>query len=529
MLHREMRRGSTIPGYKPAEPSFLSTCAKTSALLKFLVARVGGAEVDEYHRYVGDENSLLAQYLASVENHLYDLLSVYENAFHENYRRRSEDIILQSTSFTDVRAETWANGVSTISLGAVLAIEDAAQALVSSHETPLARNLLRQDEAVRCRETFERYDAFRFFNYLPMISEVSDESDPEDFCSHLFRSRSLSIFRQELGDLLADVSLMWLLCHEDAHSYLGHIDFLEKNGMTESLGAAEGPNRTVFDELLGEYSDARAITARRAMEFEADSNAGARIADHIIDSEFFELNPVLYASVDQVRNELKKVEEELGTFSEKLLRFIVVTRLAVSGAALAIAVLHRGVQKRNSDMRFYPSYSARLLNVTVAIIARAHKAVSINPHYDLELPSIWELFTIARLYIEDIRAIHKTVLENNAGLQDQDMDNEENKRVLNEFASENFAPQFALALVWALYRDDHFLPDSVEEHGDTLLTFLREHAESSLFAAQEFREYYLARHPRRKREIEEGIEVNEAMAEFVLAKLDVYGDLYSDD
>ena len=321
----------------------------------------------------------------------------------KNYRRTSIDFEINRLNDREIGAFVDKNDSKFIWLhdGIILSIEDAAQFYMAFSPNPLGLKF----NSSPSDSFFLRYNARQhensFLNYLPVKNEETGLKDSALLGKVIFDNFlgiSKDLDRQLFADTLSVISLQWLIGHEDAHKYSGHLHHFEKLGINE--------NDKLFDELISTVEDKSYTFKRRAAELEADTCSTMRLVDYCFDSELLgivtdRVVPSLKRSIWQDTKESRGLEANQRSF---LLRMLMV------GATLPLAIFDIAFQKNplNNHVN-YPSFITRAFNIIFTTLSRAVD-VSMNfPDHKVGGFRFSEFQTIFNIAIIDVLLMYKMI------------------------------------------------------------------------------------------------------------------------
>lgn len=344
-------------------------------------------------------------YHRSVSEHLERAGEVFSVQFSVSQYRRASGSAIEVSQDLVAHASAVAEDLSgkiTVSRGLLYALEDLWQCVVSDAHTDLhlyggapasARN-----DVFRNVGLFHLYDRNRYCDYSHLwsmdswIASVSKKLRDElgaDYAEVIERigrsefwflgvSKMLSADprRVRLGDFLADVSLNWIMAHEDAHVYCGHTAVFLKAGISPvELADADGNFLRLARERarppLGGYPYP---LVRTLSELFADTNACWRLVDTLFDRDTFMVYPILEEGVSEL---ISHYAEEGVDVSEKEARFLVIARVCVTAAIGAVLLFQRHIEKKNIESDEYPDISARLANIVIETLMRINGRLKI--------------------------------------------------------------------------------------------------------------------------------------------------------
>lgn len=362
----------------------------------------------------------LSDYLKFAERHLHSLIEFHRSSFAESYRRRADSFNVEIT--TDLHVSALAKNENgdhkiEITLGTLLSLEDLNHTLLSDKKTSLG---ICKGESSTETEYIQVpyhkiYDINRFYNYSDIISELKANQINEtsfSFIPVLFKAIPFSEFRQKMADLLTDIGLYWILCHEEAHLYLGHIRY------SESHLNAYPRIEISFSELISSLNDQKNPKHRQAAELEADINATTKLIDYFLDLDLFEAYPFLengfYAYYKIVAD---------GGFSEQEARTSYILQIIISAISSSLSLFQRCVVKSNADTKFYPVFLNRMINIIVSSFDRSMTNSQLQPILGLAELSEERNANILHLLSLDLRTVANNVLKSGYNLVDDSMDN----------------------------------------------------------------------------------------------------------
>lgn len=382
--------------------------------LPFLHQEVRAFLVD--HQFAQDNEIDFETYLTS-HDHLFHSLSVLRRvSFEEDYRRRSMDFKLELDSNARVLAYAQPNTPDTayVSRGLLIAIEDACQSIVSDIRSKFALNT--DDWAMQeaglapnvawSPQISDIFDSFRYVDYNLALDFAKQKKRLPVGLLHKFVS--VSTFRQQLADLLSAFSILWISAHEDAHFYLGHIDYFNNN-----LRGLPDPKNDYFQEFISQYKNPENKQHRLAAEFAADSNASMALADQICWDEMFDINSFLYKYLHYVDPSNADDEEAL-----RCTKTIYMFRLAVVAATIALAVFERNTIKNSANAETHPSLAMRILNIVQQISGRIVVISHLHPDRGLHILSNREWLEAFLAVQKDIEVILLYIFEQGFVLSD---------------------------------------------------------------------------------------------------------------
>ena len=457
----------------------------------------------------------ISHYLISAESFLTELTNVYDSAFGESYRRRSESLALRVSPKLQITANTKASDKNSnlcpvyLDFGVLLAVEDAAHALLSDPHTPLGYNDIERtsdDRNVFRLPDHKLFDHYRYVDYTPVIEGIELSgvgADYKLFSSYLFKFLSGSSYRQEIADMIATMTLMWILCHEDAHNYHGHLLYFSVLGSSS--------DSIPFSEFIAgtSFFDEQTRLARKACEIEADTSACARMVDHIVDSELIDMLPVLKAHQRVLGEGLSSdLENE---YSSEQIAFILLVRVCIISELLAVAIFERNVIKKNADTSFYPNFIERILNIITTSIFRATDSAYRNRNYGIEPLTPGQLAVLVVLIVNDLEAIVRNVLRAGLIIRDPQMDaSEENFQNIKILEDDEFKVQLIHSVIWTLYGRDTRYKTDISKYGDLFYSFMRTRVKDMRICRDVFFDYRMKANPKRQAKVLESADLESA-------------------
>ncbi len=301
----------------------------------------------------------------SYHQFLLELESLRKVSFEPDYRRRNNDFRIQFLPQLTVEAyaKPEHEGVAFISQGLVMAIEDACQVISSDVRSTFALNVDDnnfQEKNVSPSVLFDSkggaYDFNRFWNYEQFVHAAQLIKEPKLALCSTHKMISTSGFRQELGDFLSTMSLLWVIAHEDAHFFLGHVKYFN-----DRLGSHSN-DKSYFQEFINNYSDPSLNRLRLSAEISADSNASYNLVDHVFDDHIYNIHPFLHKHLEY--------SKPLSAHSYDSQKTTYLFRLMVVSVVITLCVFERNVIKSQSLNQGYPSLSKRIINAVIDVFHR---------------------------------------------------------------------------------------------------------------------------------------------------------------
>lgn len=350
----------------------------------------------------------------------------------QNYRRVSWDFDMQLSETNIIKAfvSNKAPGTIVVTIGSLLAIEDACHTILSFWQNPLGIDFYMDDEMPRLplrsffksdKDTFYLYEKLHEFTTVEEISEIININTPKSiFENYLIVSRSIS--RQIFADHLSLMSNLWLIGHEDAHKYCGHLLHFESLGIIDQ--------DYLFNELICSNKEIIYQKTRRSAELQADTCATMRAVDQCFDSEF--LGIITQSLSVNVRTQIwQNTKENLGL--ERFQRLYLLRMINIS-AFIPLSIFHLSTkQDPFSEQQNYPSLFTRVLNVIFTVFSRAIDCTDSHPEYGIGKIDQKELFPFIYHSIRDFNEIYQILHVNKNGVEDEKTSN------LTSICNDNFA------------------------------------------------------------------------------------------
>lgn len=360
-------------------------------------------ESSEIPEYLTSSTIVEATYLFSCLNMLDVRFNFYNLSMPaETYRRTSEDFEMIGENNGKIGAFVRKDSpkIVRINHGMVMAAEDACQALLALWQQPAGIPINEFDDPIFLRG--EKKKTTPFIEYTSDSGQDIPEylrSIPPTIRS-AFYCLSPSVTRQTLADHLSTMVLTWIISHEDAHKYCGHL------GHFRQLDVAPADN--ILDELVAIASRDSDRNLRKAAEMEADLCATMRSVDYLFDSEF--LGIITDWLPENVRKTIwLETSESKGLHAPQRL---VLMRLLASSAIVPLSIFE-GVSAATplSQMSCYPHVLTRILNVIFTVASRAID-VSFNfPEHGVGRFNFNEVRVFFKLVLEDAKEIYNIIVQ----------------------------------------------------------------------------------------------------------------------
>lgn len=346
--------------------------------------------VDSYHYGVKNYKHLL-------KSHLNELCIAFRTAFNNsNYRRTSEAKIKILEEYKATARAKSTDGIVSIeiSFGLLYAVEDLWQCVISDNHTDLhaycgvshnAPNVVLRDI-----QNFHTLDKYRFYDYdfidelcyKPLLSNYNLDLDAEIQIGKIHnylvsKMVSLDDRRVNFGNYLSDISIYWILAHEDAHIYFGHAKYFN-----ESLGISADELENINSDFLKLHNSylkknntEELKNLRVIAELQADELACTRMIDYLLDDETFDLYPPLRGSTKYLTEVFDNYDQRI---PENESKFVAILRVAISSAISSTLLFYRNVEKNDITAITYPNIDIRISNIIISSIFRAYTRLNIN-------------------------------------------------------------------------------------------------------------------------------------------------------
>ncbi|MCW5211426.1 hypothetical protein VU04_00765 [Desulfobulbus sp. TB] len=413
VLHWESRKAFTVQNYVSSlNERFHLDPEGRPKTIKILLNNQEKKEIPEHLT-----NPAVAElmYTTSCLRFLETRFSFYQTVMTpDNYRRTSEHFRMHAEKNCKIGAyaEKASSSNITINHGMVLAAEDVCHSLLALWGHPYGISLSEFESPILLRG--KNTSQVPFIEYIlnsPQIrfpKNIDDKLELKENISSLippviqsvFYCLSPNITRQTLADHLSTMVLHWIISHEDAHQYSGHLECFKK------LNVA--PEDLLFDELVALYSCEEEKKIRKATEMEADMCATMRSVDYLFDSEF--LGIVTDWLPASERMEIwKDTAESKGL---KAPQRLLLMRLLVS-SAIAPLVVFECVSSSIplSQKSCYPSLMSRILNVIFTVASRSVDVMLHNPMHAVGEFNLNEFPVFFKNALEDAKKTHCIIAE----------------------------------------------------------------------------------------------------------------------
>ncbi|SOE23998.1 hypothetical protein SAMN06298216_4367 [Spirosomataceae bacterium TFI 002] len=384
-------------------------------------------------------------YRESLRQHLTEHCIVKQSNFESNYRRRSKNVRMEFVYSGKASAFLPIDGISKIHLseGLALAIEDAAQSITSDSRSDFAANI--EDKYLEkigafpgvswTPELSKILDTLRFVDYDPVIE--AHKSSGNFKYSFFYKFLSTSKHRRKLADFISSYSLAWIIAHEDAHLYLGHVEAFKSS---KGFGAFETSSMPFFEEFVSKKSH-RDETTRLSAEVAADTDASVYLVDSIAWMDAYKVYPFLkeYVSWLDYNSPLSETES-------KIVKTVFLFRLCIISQVIALCVFERNTLKKSLKSSYYPTLATRILNCLTATSARFQAVGNHHPLRGLTIFSTEGWGHIFQTVAADIEIILKYIFDIGFVLQDSDISVYSKEEVLDFELNKQQLGKLALAL-----------------------------------------------------------------------------------
>ncbi len=384
--HWEMRKILTLEGYT----------SDSWGMLTYKLAEVS-------HSFSKDTTEFRQNYEKSVKFYYNNLLSVYKTVLPpKNYRRTSINCDIVQNDSNNLGAFVRKENPEKVLLntGTILAIEDAAQTYSCMVNFPcgIHFNTIGLDHMISLRLEKELHQD-SFIKYFKKKELSPDSEHPLNFIVQNFLIISKIKSRQILGDKISILSQQWLIGHEDAHIYSGHLHHFIKMNIAED-------DDILLSELISTIENKEYLKKRRAAELEADTRASFRIVDYAFSKELYEI-----FALDFEEGSLHKINEKTSqSINLSSLQRRLLVRLLICSAALPLIVFHGAFNNNpyNNHLN-YPSLITRLFNIAYCVLKRAVDVSFQRPQYNIGSFTFKEISEIFKNSIEDLVTLYETI------------------------------------------------------------------------------------------------------------------------
>jgi hypothetical protein len=290
-----------------------------------------------------------------------------------------------------------------------------------------------ENPVLRSPSGFHLLDRYRFLNYDVEHVLKQNAAKPttwraacDAFVSSRIKMLSFDKRRVDLADLLADLSVQWILSHEDAHVYAGHAGFFNQRlGISASeLAIVDADALQKAAAMLRQDPLAETDEARTIAELYADKVACTRMVDYMLDDELFYFAPMLRKGAEYYEAYCAEGSEGGYNISRQEANLMVVARVAMDIAIGSVLLFHRKVEKEDVTTTDYPNIEVRIANIIFSCWARivgmiGNKNRKYLSEFALVNPRLLEV--VAFGVETDIRVMHWNLLSHPALLQDPDV------------------------------------------------------------------------------------------------------------
>lgn len=339
---------------------------------------------------------------------LEDRFSYYESILPaKSYRRTSFNFDMKGKKDLGISAFVEKVDPETVwmTYGLVLAIEDACHTIFAMCEKPIGlyfnENLFdRLDLRALNRSNVQAFTNYSFdkdSHKNPIRGTIVPKSI-YDF----FYSVSLDVDRQTFADHLSTASLLWVIGHEDAHKYSGHIKLFNKLGISE--------DDKLFSELIAFHTPKINPRHRRAAELESDTCSTMRLIDYCFDNEYLGIitddnSNEIKNTIWQGRKESEGLEKEQRLFLMRFLNISAIVPLVIFDVSFR--------SKSYNSLDSYPSFITRALNIMFTVAGRS-MSVSVTQFMQkvgtFELTEFLEFFKTAFFDILEVYNLISSIM-----------------------------------------------------------------------------------------------------------------------
>lgn len=398
--HWQIRRGFTVANYD--SPEFLR-------LKKKAIADVEVTRRNDYFETIYDFSCLQAIEIR---------FGFYERMMPaSNYRRTSIDFDMTPTKNSRIGAFVESAGSRTIQLnhGTIVAIEDASQLLLAIWKEPIDIDFNEQvgieDNILPLRVVVSGLNN-PFYDYSDVISpsdlsaELFQVNETVDYYKSLprqvlnnFLAVSGNLSRQIFADNLSILSGLWVIAHEDAHKYSGHLQHFAQMGVMEQ--------DALFHELIATIEDKTLVAARRAAELEADTCATMRAVDYFFDNEFLAI--ITDHISPHVRGDIYLGEKRSSTLNAE--QRLLILRLITVSSILPLVIFEGAIlNNASNNISNYPTFVTRAVNIIFTVASRALDVMINYPDHGVGMISSAELPEYFSCAVRDLVALYSVLV-----------------------------------------------------------------------------------------------------------------------
>lgn len=396
VFHWELRKRATLPNYRSTDFEGI-----IRGLCEFAQINLKHPDTDYPERL---EAILSMKYNESCFGQFGNRIQIYERMLPpDNYRRTSENVSISIVEDPTVEAYAAPSDSHSINIhyGFALAIEDATHSLIADWIEPFALQFPTQ-ESQSLRKTlknphkaFVDYSPIENAQHLTLFNNRGIEPREEGIFDGIprcvfdrFLALSFDEGRQSIADHLSEMSYIWVISHEDAHCYSGHINYF-----CEDIGI--GGEDVRFDEFQSPTQDPSYLELRRAAELEADMCATMRAVDCFFDDEFVSF--MEHTLPLGIRHQIHEgADPDSGGFGRK--QRLMVMRMITFSSLIPILIFERRKNEAYSNHdTHYPSFMTRALNIIFTVASKCIDTPIHNPHYNVgefaisEIPKFFEM------------------------------------------------------------------------------------------------------------------------------------------
>lgn len=325
-------------------------------------------------------------YLKLLKDSVIHISEHFNDAFPKNYRRRSDKFLLQVDEISEIDIRINNDYVIILTLGLIIAVEDATQSIYSDKHVPLANSL---GETPEMRSVIQLphhsySDTVRYFDYTDLINILRQvEKSGWDFVPFLFRLLSQSSHRRMLGDLSSNISIEWLFSHEDAHVYLGHVAYSKSNYNKGDY----------FNEF---YKNGNTPNLHNIYcEYDADRNATWRLVDNYVDGNVFDSYYFLSETIEFLEYHTNY------KLSPNTIRISILSNLILTSISIDLIIFQRCIMKYSGDSENYPKIMFRFLNIIMETIHRIFTQIFNTNNSELILEFIKESIPVIFYFFKE--------------------------------------------------------------------------------------------------------------------------------
>jgi len=317
----------------------------------------------------------------------------------KNYRRVSEDFKMTIESNYVIGAYIRkGEKITKLTKGVLLSVEDTCHTVLTLLNEPIGLNFGDHDvlflrpvvnNVSKEVRNFYDYDIKRLYESGFNAHAHLIEKFPS-FTYNCFFCVSSNVNRQVFADNLSIISLLWIIGHEDAHSYSGHISRFESLGISDQ--------DFIFNELINTPLNGKNLVVSKAAEMEADMCSTFRTVDYCYDSELYYIM-LDWLSIEK-RTELKMGRKERDGLNKP--QRLILMRMISLGCIIPIITFSISSKLSiETSTNKYPSLICRFFNHICNQCVRIIATTMNYPDHGIGGLEIPELINFIKIGLDD--------------------------------------------------------------------------------------------------------------------------------